>query len=283
MDILSDTSPDIAQLQLELLRKASPRARGAAIVALTDFARANARRAIAAANPHLSRDEQDIWYAEAQYGKELADELRRHWKLHPRQAVSSTGRRGMLSAIRPVIAVLEQLSIPYYVGGSVASSTYGQNRLTNDVDIVVDMHAGHIKPFLDALGSEFYGTQTAAESDVKRQASFNVIHLPSMFKVDLFILADNDYDREAMRRMQRGMIGTEDDLEEVWLASAEDVILSKLRLYRLGNEVSQVQWSDITAMLKVRNETLDFEYLQCWAEFLMLDDLLIRARGEIGE
>jgi hypothetical protein len=101
-----------------------------------------------------------------------------------------------------------------------------------------------------------------------------------MFKVDLFILADNDFDREAMRRMQRGFIGTEDDVEEVWLASPEDVILSKLRWYRLGNEVSQVQWSDITMTLKVRRETLDFEYLQRWAEFLKLDDLLARARAE---
>jgi hypothetical protein len=80
--------------------------------------------------------------------------------------------------------------------------------------------------------------------------------------------------------MQRGFIGTEDDVEEVWLASAEDVILSKLRWFRLGNEVSQVQWSDITSTLKVRKEALDFEYMQRWAEFLKLDDLLGRARVE---
>jgi hypothetical protein len=81
--------------------------------------------------------------------------------------------------------------------------------------------------------------------------------------------------------MQRGVIGTDDDQEEVWLASAEDVILSKLRWYRLGNEVSQIQWSDITTMLSVRKESLDFGYLQCWALFLKLDDLLNRASAEI--
>jgi hypothetical protein len=80
MNIPSDTSPDIAQLQFELLRKASPRARGAAVVELTDFGRGNARRAIAAANPHLTRDEQDAVYAEIQYGKELADELREYFE-----------------------------------------------------------------------------------------------------------------------------------------------------------------------------------------------------------
>ncbi len=189
----------------------------------------------------------------------------------------------MLSAIRPVIAVFEQLSIPYYVGGSVASSFYGQNRLTNDVDIIVDLHARHIQPLLEALGPEFYGTQSAAESAVKRRASFNVIHLPSMFKVDLFVLADNEFDREAMRRAQRGPIGTDDDQEEVWLASAEDVILSKLRWYRLGNEVSQVQWSDIKSTLAVRHDSLDFDYLHRWANFLTLNDLLDRACAEIGE
>ena len=39
---------------------------------------------------------------------------------------------------RSAIEILERLQIPYLVVGSAASSIYGEPRLTNDVDIVID-------------------------------------------------------------------------------------------------------------------------------------------------
>ncbi len=54
-------------------------------------------------------------------------------------------------ATRPLIELLEQHSIRYYIGGSVASSAHGLPRTTIDVDIVVDVTHSHVKPVIEAL------------------------------------------------------------------------------------------------------------------------------------
>ena len=63
----------------------------------------------------------------------------------------------------------------------------------------------------------------------------------------------------------------------VYLASYEDIILSKLDWYRVGGLVSDQQWRDILGILKVQNESLDLKYLLVWAEELGLTELLTKA------
>src|SRR5213080_1203870 len=48
-------------------------------------------------------------------------------------------------------AALEQLTVPYHIGGSVASSLYGEFRPTQDVDIVADMQLAHVRLFVRLL------------------------------------------------------------------------------------------------------------------------------------
>ena len=67
------------------------------------------------------------------------------------------------------------------------------------------------------------------------------------------------------------------------MASAEDVILSKLRWYKLGGKVSSTQWSDVLGVLRVQRAQLDYDYLRKWAEFLGLGDLLEQALSDPGE
>lgn len=50
-----------------------------------------------------------------------------------------------------VAQTLEQLGIPYAVGGSLASSLHGVMRATLDVDIVADMRLEHVSPLVAAL------------------------------------------------------------------------------------------------------------------------------------
>jgi hypothetical protein len=50
----------------------------------------------------------------------------------------------ILLAVQPVIQAFEKLSIPYYIGGSIASSVYGMARATLDVDIFADLKINHI-------------------------------------------------------------------------------------------------------------------------------------------
>ena len=53
----------------------------------------------------------------------------------------------ILQAIKPVVTVVEKLSIPYYIGGSIASSVYGIARATMDVDVVADIKLSQASSF----------------------------------------------------------------------------------------------------------------------------------------
>jgi len=71
-------------------------------------------------------------------------------------------------------------------------------------------------------------------------------------------------------------------MEEVPMATAEDIILQKLRWYELGNRVSDRQWNDVLGVLKVQRKRLDFEYLKEWAAHLEVEDMLRKAYEDAG-
>lgn len=171
--------------------------------------------------------------------------------------------------------ILDDLEIRFLVGGSLASSIHGVARFTQDADLVVDLPASKVEPLVERLSGTFYVDIERARSAVERRASFNLIHLATMVKVDLFVLPDDDYAQEEMeRRRQLSLLGTKG--RAVPVASAEDIILQKLRWYRLGGEVSERQWSDALAVVRVQGERLDQSYLRSAAPELGIEDLLLR-------
>jgi hypothetical protein len=56
--------------------------------------------------------------------------------------------------------------------------------------------------------------------------------------------------------------------------------VQKLHWFRIGNEVSDRQWSDILGVLRVQGAALDVEYMRRWATALGTSDLLERALSE---
>lgn len=177
--------------------------------------------------------------------------------------------------------ILEELGIPYLVGGSVASSLLGEPRATLDLDLVVDVSASQIEALVDTLTTEFYISIDAVRDAVERKASFNAIHLETTEKADFFILGNDEFSREKLRRRQLYTLSVQGD-SLIYIYSAEDIILQKLRWYRMGMGVSDRQWRDLLGVLKVQALRLDFEYLQQWGRNLGLDDLLERALLQAG-
>ena len=55
-----------------------------------------------------------------------------------------------------VTRTLEELGIPYLIGGSVASIIHGEPRLTNDIDLVADIKEEQIPQLVSALETDFY-------------------------------------------------------------------------------------------------------------------------------
>jgi hypothetical protein len=177
--------------------------------------------------------------------------------------------------------VFDRLDIPYLVGGSLASSLHGIPRATQDVDLVADFKPHHVLPFVEALESTFYVDADMIREAMSRRSSFNVIHLVTMFKVDIFILKTDPVSQTEMARRERYQI-LEEPHRELFIASAEDTILRKLQWFRMGGEVSERQWQDVLGVLEVQNENLDRAYLQHGAQQIGVIDLLERAFQDAG-
>ena len=186
----------------------------------------------------------------------------------------------ILVAITPLVEALEELGASYHIGGSVASSLYGLPRLTIDVDIVADIRQGHVRLLVDQLQTDYYIDEDMIWDAIRHRSSFNLIHLDTMLKVDVYIPKSRSFDQEELRRVQQEVLleGT----RSFNVASPEGTILNKLEWYRMGGEVSDRQWNDILGVLKVQGTHLDMAYLQRWAANLKVADLLERALVDAG-
>lgn len=185
----------------------------------------------------------------------------------------------LVEALAPVIKTLERTGTPYYVGGSVASSYHGAARSTMDVDLVAELRPEQISDFIASLGSEYYVSEAAIRDAVKRKSCFNLVHLPTAFKVDIFVSRKRPFDEESMRRATVGTLGETRSLP-VRIATSEDSIVSKLEWFRLTNETSERQWDDVSRLLKLLGDSADIPYLRRAAKSVGVNDLLERLLAE---
>jgi hypothetical protein len=179
-----------------------------------------------------------------------------------------------------VTAVLERLNLRYVVGGSLASSVHGIPRSTQDIDLVVELPGGCVDALVEELQGSFYVDRDMILDAIRRQASFNVIHLRTMYKVDVFVADRSALVRDEMARRQAVELG--EPPQRVYVCSPEDIVLQKLDWYRKGDEVSDRQWNDLVGVIKVQAGRLDLDYLRGWADRLGLAELAERAFGEAG-
>lgn len=188
----------------------------------------------------------------------------------------------ILKTVIPVTKAFEKLGVAYYIGGSVASSAYGMARATMDVDCVSDLSPEKVKDFVKMLEGEYYIDEQVISEAIQQCSSFNLIHLETMLKVDIFIVKKRPYDQGALRRRKKDTLDDDKDVPEIYLASPEDVILNKLDWFHRGGRSSEKQWGDISGVLKVQKGYLDMGYLNHWARELDLHDLLKKAFTEAG-
>jgi hypothetical protein len=185
-------------------------------------------------------------------------------------------------ATEPLIRFFEANQIEYHIGGSVASSAHGIPRTTLDVDLVANIGTHHVEQMVQSLQSAYYIDASMIENAIKTESSFNLIHLETIIKIDVFILKKDAFDQQAMRRAVEGTLSMgEAEPFHVRFSSPEDIILHKLSWFRLGGEQSERQWKDILGVLNVQRDFLDYDYMHSWAKRKDVDDLLVQAISEV--
>jgi hypothetical protein len=133
----------------------------------------------------------------------------------------------------------------------MASSVHGIYRATADADFVAAVRPHHAEPLVRLLESAFYADLEAVKAAAASSRSFNLIHLDTMLKVDVFAAGADPFHLMQMRRRVLQPTGP-DGQTNIYVASPEDTVLAKLQWYRQGGGVSDCQWTDVLGVLKVQ-------------------------------
>lgn len=170
--------------------------------------------------------------------------------------------------LRYVIGILDRLQIPYLVCGSFASGSFGEPRMTLDIDIVVQLSGESVVALCAEFPDpEFYVSLAAARDAVRSKKQFNVIHPETGNKVDFMISGRDEWSRGQLER--RRLVSLLPDLQG-YTASPEDIIISKLRYYKEGG--SEKHLRDCTGVLVVQGERIDRDYINHWSNCFGLTD-----------
>jgi hypothetical protein len=183
-------------------------------------------------------------------------------------------------ALRNVVATLEGNGVGYILVGSTAAASWGVVRATRDVDVVVVVQDRQLDTVITALqDTGLYVPIEDARRAGAAGGSFNVLDPNDGGKVDLFVTSPDD--TFTASRLERRVRANVFDVP-CWVATADDVVLAKLRWRRTSR--SEVQWRDCIEI--VATNDLDTAYLHRWAHELDitddLEDLLRSARDANG-
>lgn len=175
--------------------------------------------------------------------------------------------------LETVVDALSTAGVDYMVTGSIAASFHGLPRSTQDIDLVVEGGEDQLLHFARILSDEgFYVSPDAVREAVRERGQFNVIDRRTAWKVDLILRKDRAFsETEFSRRTRADALGI-----SLWLATAEDVILSKLEWATLTGSERQIE--DVVGILRAQGEELEDGYLRRWIHELGLDGPWERAR-----
>lgn len=172
-------------------------------------------------------------------------------------------------AARTAVAQLEAAGVDYLLVGALAYFAYGLPRHTDDVDAVVSVSTEKLDAVLQALPPDFQVDPQARMEHFTATTRWVVNIARSVVKLEFFLLgADAHHAEEFLRRRRLWLSGLD---IEAWIATAEDLIIQKLRWAR------RKDLDDITNILVIQGSTLDFPYIEKWCAIhgtqARLDDL----------
>ena len=161
---------------------------------------------------------------------------------------------------RIFVSRINNLSITYMITGAAASIIYGEPRLTNDIDLVIDLKPGDVEKFTEAFPiEEFYcPPPEVIKLEISRplRGHFNLIHHETGFKADIYASGKDELHRWGLKNRNR--VDVENN--EFWLAPVEYVILRKLEYFREGGSEKHIR--DIAGILALSSDQIDLKVLE---------------------
>jgi hypothetical protein len=167
-------------------------------------------------------------------------------------------------------ARLEAVGAPYMITGATAAIMYGQPRVTNDLDVVINLSDAARVTLLEAFPeSEFYVPPESVirtEQARNQRGHFNLIHHGSGFKADLYLTGNDPLHGWALP-LRRRLPWLDGRLIPV--APPEYVVLRKLEFYREGR--SSKHLTDIRMIREITG--VDEAEMSPWLKRMNLEEL----------
>lgn len=175
---------------------------------------------------------------------------------------------------RRIVLHLERRGIPYMLVGSFAGTYFGLSRSTYDLDIVVEAVPDQLEGLIaDLQADNYYAELDDGLKALRQESLFNIIDNTTGWKIDLIFRKARSFEIEEFRRRVPAKLF---DIQ-LYVASAEDVVISKLEWAKLGG--SQRQIEDVGKVLAAQWKTLDHSYLSKWIKELQLEQQWSAAKG----
>ncbi|MDA7888657.1 hypothetical protein N9A86_04695 [Akkermansiaceae bacterium] len=185
-----------------------------------------------------------------------------------------------IEALGSLTEILNEEEIPYMVVGSFSSNYHGIPRSTKDADIVMqfdreswEVLSGKLPDCLVQESQGSFEMVTATRKEVLRLKD-------SPFEIEIFHLSEDLFDQERFRRREKVELSSN---HHAWLATAEDVIVQKLRW--AGAAKRSKDFDDVVNVLlrQASDGALDFRYIKKWCAEHRTTELLEEARVEAGQ
>ena len=169
-------------------------------------------------------------------------------------------------ALAQLIERLEEDQVAYMLVGALSSNLYGVPRATDDADLVISFDGFDVVRFGQTLGEKFVLDRQMMMEGFTGSVR-HVLHFsPTGFDIELFRLGDDLHHRERFGRRRRQHVP--ECSREAWVATAEDVVVQKLRWAR------RKDLDDIVDLIAVSGAGLDWAYIDRWTEIHGTTDLL---------
>ena len=161
---------------------------------------------------------------------------------------------------------LDRLRVDYMLTGSMSMLAYAMMRMTNDIDVVMELRPMDAERIIKAFEPDYYVPHSRVREAIAQKRMFNLLNHRTLVKIDCIMRKDDEFQRNAFSRRQRTSFAGID----LWIISKEDLILSKLRWAKESR--SDIQLRDVASILR---NGYDQQYVEQWTSKLGVSELLL--------